>query len=75
MTAPSTCSRPGGERCNHVNASGTYRFTGNQYRQMIEIGVLGPEDRVELIQGGNQTQGAHEQQAQPINRAARRLAP
>ena len=28
-----------------------YRFSGQQYRCMIETGVLGPEDKVELIQG------------------------
>ena len=32
-------------------APGAYRFTGQQYRCMIETGVLGPEDNVELIQG------------------------
>ena len=30
---------------------GPCRFTGQQYRQMIETGILGPENRVELIQG------------------------
>ena len=32
-------------------AQGAYQFTGQQYRYMIETGVLGPEDKVELIQG------------------------
>ena len=32
-------------------AESSYQFTGHQYRCMIETGVLGPEDKVELIQG------------------------
>lgn len=29
----------------------THRFTREQYERMVEAGVFGPEDRVELIQG------------------------
>ena len=32
-------------------AEGTYQFTSDQYRCIIETGVLAPEDKVELIQG------------------------
>ena len=50
MTTPSAAPAPEGSAAT-MEPSGPYRFTGKQYRQMTKTGILGPEDRVELIQG------------------------
>ena len=50
MTTPSAAPAPETNAATRERP-GQYRFTGKQYRQMVETGILGPEDRVELIQG------------------------
>ena len=50
MTTPQAAPAPEQSTATR-QPPGQYRFTGKQYRQMVESGILGPEDRVELIQG------------------------
>ena len=50
MTTPSAVPAPERNAATK-EPPGHYRFTSKQYRQMVETGILGAEDRVELIQG------------------------
>ena len=50
MTTPKAASAPE-HNTARLQPPCQYRFTGKQYRQMVETGILGPDDRVELIQG------------------------